>query len=187
MEIAYKNIILRDYRESDIADDIRWMNVDVAWIRADTPWAPIERVDPEELRADMKAYISSLPEDAVRWRLEIEHEGRHIGFVSSYLLDEHFDWVPPHETGDPLSFHRGLTVAICASDLWDKGLGTQALKAFMNYYRDEAGIEDFYLETWSGNHRMLRCAEKLGFKTCRREPAVHTVGGKKYDALVLKR
>ena len=37
MEIAYKNIILRDYRESDIADDIRWMNVDVAWIRADTP------------------------------------------------------------------------------------------------------------------------------------------------------
>ena len=83
MEITYKDIVLRDYRESDIADDIRWMNVDIEWIRADTPWAPIERVDAEQLRADMKEYISTLPEDAIRWRLEIEHEGRHIGVVSS--------------------------------------------------------------------------------------------------------
>ena len=117
MEILYKDILLRDYRESDIADDIRWMNVDVDWIRANTPWAPIERVDPEAFRQDMKAYLANMPEDEMRWRLEIEHEGRHIGFVSSYLLDEHFDWVPPQEAGDPLSFRRALSVAVCASDL----------------------------------------------------------------------
>ena len=68
MEIAYKDIVLRDYRESDIADDIRWMNVDIEWIRADTPWAPIEKVDAEELRADMKEYINTLPEDAIRYQ-----------------------------------------------------------------------------------------------------------------------
>ena len=187
MEIAYKDIVLRDYREADITDDIRWMNVEIDWIRADTPWAPIEKVDAEQLRADMKEYIATLPEDALRWRLEIEYQGRHIGFVSSYLLDEHFDWVPPHEVGDPMSFRRALSVAICAADMWNKGLGTQALRAFMQYYRDEAGIDEFYLETWSGNHRMMRCAEKLGFRTCHKEPGVHTVSGKKYDALILKR
>ena len=57
----------------------------------------------------------------------------------------------------------------------------------MNYYREEAGVEEFYIETWSGNHRMMRCAEKLGFKTCHKEIGIHTVGGKKYDALVLKK
>ncbi|MDD5908483.1 MAG: GNAT family protein [Clostridia bacterium] len=186
MEILYKDILLRDYRESDIADDIRWMNVDVDWIRADTPWAPIERVDPEAFRQDMKAYLANMPEDEMRWRLEIEHEGRHIGFVSSYLLDEHFDWVPPHEAGDPLSFRRAISIAVCASDMWGRGLGTRALKAFMDYYR-ERGIEEFYIETWSGNGRMLRCAEKLGFRTCKKEPGVHTVGGKKYDALVMRK
>ena len=71
MVILYKDILLRDYRESDIADDIRWMNVDVDWIRADTPWAPIERVDPEAFRQDMKAYLANMPEDEMRWRLEI--------------------------------------------------------------------------------------------------------------------
>lgn len=184
MEIAYKDIILRDYRESDISDDIRWMNVEVDWIRADTPWAPIEKVEPEQFRREMQAYLAAVPEDALRWRLEIEHQGRHIGFVSSYLLDEQYEWVSPAEAGDPLSFRRGLSIAICASDMWGRGLGTRALKAFMDYYR-EAGIEEFYAETWSGNRRMLRCAEKLGFRVCRREPGVHTVGGKKYDALVL--
>lgn len=186
MELVYKDLVLRDYRESDIADDIRWMNVEVDWIRADTPWAPIERVDPEQLRAEMLEYLSAIPEDALRWRLEIEHEGRHIGFVSSYLLDEQYEWVSPAEAGDPLSFRRALSIAICTSEQWGKGLGTRALKAMMDYYR-EAGIEEFYLETWSGNRRMLRCAEKLGFRVCRREPGVHTVGGKKYDALVLRR
>ncbi len=187
MEITCQDIVLRDYRESDIADDIRWMNVDVAWIRADTPWAPIEKVDPEAFREEMLEYLASQPENGLRWRLEIEHNGRHIGFVSSYLLDEHFDWVPPHETGDPLAFRRALSVAVCVSDLWDQGIGTRALKTFMNYYREQAGIEEFYLETWSGNHRMLRCAQKLGFRTCKKEPAIHTVAGKKYDALVLKK
>ena len=100
------------------------------------------------------------------------------------MLDEHFDWVPPQEAGDPLSFRRALSVAICASDLWGRGLGGRALRAFMDYYREQ-GIEEFYIETWSGNRRMLRCAEKLGFRTCKKEPGVHTVGGKKYDALVM--
>ena len=32
---------------------------------------------------------------------------------------------------------------------------------------------------------VLSAAEKLGFRTCKKEPGVHTVGGKKYDALVM--
>lgn len=31
MQIAYKDIILRDYKEEDVVDDIRWMTEEIAW------------------------------------------------------------------------------------------------------------------------------------------------------------
>lgn len=38
MRIEYKDIVLRDYKEEDIADDIRWMTVETAWSDWDAPW-----------------------------------------------------------------------------------------------------------------------------------------------------
>ncbi len=31
MNIVYRDIILRDYKEEDIADDTRWMTEEIAW------------------------------------------------------------------------------------------------------------------------------------------------------------
>lgn len=31
MELHYKDIILRDYKENDIEDDIRWNTVETQW------------------------------------------------------------------------------------------------------------------------------------------------------------
>ena len=38
MEIKYKNIVLRDMKESDIADEIRWYTVEIDWTHWDAPW-----------------------------------------------------------------------------------------------------------------------------------------------------
>ena len=191
MKISYDGIVLRDYQASDIEDEIRWTNTDTAWFYADTPWMTPEPVDPDELRRDMTEIMAGMTDDAIRWRFEIEANGRHIGFVSSYLLDDHYQPVPwestdPDKSAEANHSIRALGIEICETDSWGKGIGRKALTAFMEYYR-RLGERRFLLETWSGNTRMLGCAEKLGFAEIKREKAAYTVRGKAYDAILLEK
>ncbi len=190
MELTYGNLILRDYRLSDIEDEIRWMTEETAWMQADTPWESAEPCAPQELREQMMQMVENMPENAVRWRLEIETEGRHIGFVSSYLLNENYtpaDWntVDWKQSIPENHLIRALGIEICEPAYWCNGLGTQALTAFMDYYKN-LGETRFALETWSGNLRMLGCARKLGFTEVRRETGVRAVGGNLFDSLILE-
>ena len=92
MRITLQDVVLRDYLLSDVEDEVRWTNVDTDWFYADTPWMELEPADPEELRRDMLEIMNSMPQDAIRWRFEIEVEGRHVGLVSSYYLGEDFSY-----------------------------------------------------------------------------------------------
>ena len=191
MKISYDGIVLRDYQASDIEDEIRWTNTDTAWFYADTPWMTMETVDPNELRADMMEIMSQMPEDAIRWRFEIEVDGRHIGMVSSYYLDENYEPTPwesidQRKNAEENHSIRALGIEICEMDCWGKGIGTKTLTALMDYYRS-LGEHRFLLETWSGNERMLGCARKLGFTEVKRTKAAYVVNGREYDALVLEK
>lgn len=91
MEIKYKNIKLRDFLQSDIEDEIRWFTIQTAWMTADTPWEKIVPADTEELRREMQEFAKiKLQPNEIRSRLEVEVEGKHIGFVSCYMLDSDF-------------------------------------------------------------------------------------------------
>ena len=150
----------------------------------------LEPVDPDELRHDMLEIISGLKEDSIRWRFEIEVERHHIGMVSSYYLNDDFEQ-PPWESidqdknADENHCIRAVGIEICEKDYWGRGIGAKALTAFMDYYR-HLGEHCFLLETWSGNVRMLRCAEKLGFVEVKRKEAAYFVNGKEFDAIVLE-
>ena len=191
MKITYDNITLRDYQLSDVEDEVRWTNVETAWFYADTPWMTMEEVDPEELRADMIEIMESMPEDAIRWRFEIEVDGRHIGLVSSYYRDENFEYTPwesidQSKNAEGNNSIRELGIEICEMAYWGKGIGAKALTALMNYYRS-LGENRFLLETWSGNKRMLGCARKLGFSEVKRQKGAYVVDGQEYDELLLER
>lgn len=191
MEITFENITLRDYRLSDVEDEVRWTNVETAWFHSDTPWMTLEPVDADELRADMAEIINSTPENAIRWRFEIDVDGRHIGLVSSYYLDSNFEYTPWEsidQTKNALANNsiRGLGIEICEMEYWGKGIGTKALTALMEYYRS-LGENHFLIETWSGNLRMLRCASKLGFSEVKRTKGAHMVDGEAVDELVLEK
>jgi len=191
MKITIDGITLRDYLPSDVEDEIRWTNTDTAWFYADTPWMTMEPVDPDELRADMMEIMSHMTEDAIRWRFEIEVDGRHVGMVSSYYLDENYEATPwesidQRKNAEENHSIRALGIEICEMDCWGKGIGTKALTAFMEYYRS-LGEHRFLLETWSGNTRMLGCAGKLGFTEVSRTKAAYVVNGREYDALVLEK
>lgn len=189
MKIIYENITLRDYVLSDVEDEVRWTNVETEWFRSDTPWMTLEPVDADELRADMSEIINSMPENAIRWRFEIEVDGQHIGLVSSYFLDKHFNYTPweridQSKNAPENNSVRGLGIEICEMDYWGKGIGTKALTALMEYYRN-FGENHFLIETWSGNHRMLGCARKLGFYEVQRTKGAHIVDGAVVDDLIL--
>ena len=191
MKITYDNITLRDYQLSDVEDEVRWTNVETAWFYADTPWMTMEEVDPEELRADMIEIMERMPEDAIRWRFEIEVDGRHIGMVSSYYRDENFEYTPwesidQSKNAEGNNSIRELGIEICEMAYWGKGIGTKALTALMDYYRS-LGEYRFLLETWSGNKRMLGCARKLGFSEVKRRKDAYVVDGVEYDELLLEK
>ena len=192
MTIRYENIILRDMIESDIEDYVRWFTVEREWENWDAPWEK-EDTDEETERKRWTEYYESMkrrPDSARRWKFEIQWNGRHIGWVSSYCIDENFEWVGKIKDGQTL--HCAIGIDICEPDLWGNGIGTNALRAFIQYYFDK-GADEIYTQTWSGNARMIRCAQKLGFTECNRNVGSREVDGQvdgqRYDGLtfVLKK
>lgn len=188
MEIKYKNVILRDMRESDIDDEIRWYTVETRWALWDGPWEMEERLrnfDPVKFREEELEWIQTRKPDH-RLSLEIDTvDGVHIGAVNAYCIDEDFNWCKLTEEEDRRSLSWAVGIGISESAYWSKGWGTQALTAFVKYHLD-AGYSNLYTQTWSGNSRMIGLADKLGFKEYRRKPEIRFVRGKRYDGLTFR-
>lgn len=185
MKIEFENIVLRDMVESDIEDYVRWWTVELGWSDWDAPWETKES-DPETERKAWREYYASvknLPDDVCRWKYEVDWNGRHVGWVSSYLIDEHFEYIEERKEGQTVQ--RAIGIDLCEPDVWGHGVGTNALRAFIRYYF-ENGVEELYTQTWSGNLRMIRCAEKLGFVECNRYVGIRTVRGQTYDGLTFR-
>ena len=164
MNITFEDITLRDYQLSDVEDEVRWANVDTAWFYTEAPWMTMEKVDADVLHSDMTEIMENMPENAIRWRFEIEVEGRHIGMVSSYYLDNNFEntpWDSIDQSKNASENHsvRGLGIEICEMDYWGRGIGTKVLTALMEF----------------------------GFYEVKRIKGAHIVDGKAYDDLILEK
>lgn len=185
IKIEFEDILLRDMIESDIEDYVRWYTVEREWENWDAPWEKEDTCEEAERERWTKLYesVKDRTDDTVRWKFEIEWKGRHIGWVSCYDIDENYEWVGKPEEGQTV--YNAIGADICESDLYGRGLGTKALRAFINYYFDR-GVNELYTQTWSGNLRMIRCAEKLGFVECDRDVGEREVNGQKYDGLTFR-
>ena len=187
MQIPYLDVLLRDMEEKDIDDDIRWNTVETAWGLWDAPWEMEEvfaAFDPEKYRAEQLAWIAK-PKPDHRLSLELDAGGVHIGSVGSYCLDGHLEWKTLNAGEDPAGQRWAVGIDICESAYWGGGWGAKALTGYILYHLS-AGYTDLYTQTWSGNTRMIRLAEKLGFRECRRLPGLRTVRGAVYDGLTFR-
>ncbi len=171
-------VVLRDMKPSDIEDYVRWFTVETEWMNWDAPWEWEETTEEAE-RKDWTDYyekVKDLPPDAPRRKFEIELDGRHVGWVSRYFDLSYLD--------NPEQF-PAVGIVIAEQDARNHGVGTEALRQFIDDQKAQ-GAKCVYTQTWSGNARMLRTAEKLGFVPYARVRDLRTVRGKRYDALTLK-
>ena len=187
MRIEFENIILRDMIEIDIEDYVRWFTVELEWENWDAPWEKEDTDEETERRRWTEYYdsVKQLSNEELRWKFEIEWNGKHIGWVSSYMMDECYEWISADTINPGQTVYRAIGICICEPDIWGNGIGTNALRAFMNYYF-ENGVDELYTQTWSGSVRMLRCAEKLGFIECNRNIGTREVHGQKNDGLTFR-
>ena len=187
LEIKYQDIILRDMMESDIDDWIHWFTRETSWMDWDGPdLGSDEPFDPEAFRRESMEMIRHPWEGNFRNFFELDTvDGHHIGAVSSYATGpdfQHLSWKEAKELGQ---FWFTLGIDICDSRFWGKGLGRQALAAFCGHFI-EHGKRELRLQTWSGNVRMVRCAEKIGFVEVNRFVGNRHIRGGVYDGLTFQ-
>jgi len=78
------------------------------------------------------------------------YENNPLGWVSRYSQDRF-----------PDAWFVGIN--ICEDGYLHRGIGTQALKPWVDHLFQSSTIHRIGLDTWSFNKRMMRVAEKTGF------------------------
>jgi RimJ/RimL family protein N-acetyltransferase len=178
VEVQGRRVLLRDPRPEDVEARVRWALVETEWQNWDAPWEgppppTAEEITEERVRkcaANIAADIAKeLP--SPRKRLWVEHIGGPLlGWVNRY-----------HHDPEARVTHVGIS--ICEPAYWNQGLGTEALLLWIDYLIKELDLTCVRTATWSGNHRMVRCAEKCGFVVDKVSRGSREVRGKRYDGL----
>lgn len=102
--------------------------------------------------------------------LVIRANGKFIGSVGAYWVDENTNWL---ETG----------IVIYDKAYWNGGYGTEAYKMWIDFLFEKTGLHRLGMSTWSGNVRMIKVAEKLGMKEEARIRQARIVDGEYFDAI----
>lgn len=193
MEIVTQSVILRDMVLSDIEDDIRWKTIETRWQDWDEPWeygAESESFDKVVYRKSAFEEFQQLEKmkEANDFRLSLEIdtlEGIHIGTIDSYRLSQEVQQELQSFANHEDTTGYAIGIAIYEPEYWNQGLGRSALEAYRDYHLENQHWV-LYLETWSGNARMIAVANKLGFKEIYRAKNRMTAFGKQWDKIVFE-
>ena len=153
MEIAGRRVVLREYSvEPDDEDFFRWWNL-VEWQYYDEPDQPVEGVSREvydRRLAERRRRTDESDPSSHAWQIDTV-EGRHIGFVNYYRLDQEAGRVQ-------------VGIGLPEEETWGQGYGTEALMLLLGHLFGAMGLEEVRTATWTGNARMKRVAAKCGFR-----------------------
>lgn len=89
-------------------------------------------------------------------------DGEPIGFMQFYEVSD----LPPGEPKrlgmDDGRGTYGIDLFIGRPDLWDQGIGTRAVGAFVRWLFEERGARMVFADPRATNLRAIRCFEKAG-------------------------
>ncbi len=144
-------VILRDAKESDIDNYVKWMN-EGEWKEYDAPWEKrMTALPEEEVKVRFMELYLSEREEPRRRVIIADKDDKAVGWVNRYYKDKHEKtWL--------------IGIDICEDNRLNKGLGTDALRLWIDYLFTNSNIDNIGLKTYSFNDRMMRVAEKLGLE-----------------------
>ncbi|WP_099159226.1 GNAT family N-acetyltransferase [Virgibacillus ndiopensis] len=172
--IRGEKVILRDITEEDVKEIYYWkyeaeVREHLNW---NAPYHPPKPMTLEEFRqfGRLADNLNRVVTDKVRLELVIEADGKLIGTVGWYWVDESTNWL-----------NNGI--AIYDSSYWSGGYGTDAFRLWTNYIFENIDVERVGISTWSGNERMMGLAKKIGMMEEGRIRKARVVNGKYYDSV----
>jgi RimJ/RimL family protein N-acetyltransferase len=163
---------LRAIRVSDADLCFRWVNdPDVALHLGLTQ-------TPRTLREE-RAWIAAAIGDRTQRVFVVEDaRGQPIGTVSLRGIEAWEGWPQGAPEAPPRGAAR-LGLMIGEKELWDRGYGTAAVKAMLQFAFQELRLREVRLSCHADNPRGLRCYQKAGFRITHldtdRHPQVHMV------------
>ena len=134
------------------------------WKKWDAPYYEHKPISYEEY-LDRKENILNKDNPMV-----IEVDGNVIGIVSYYWEHKPSNWLE-------------MGIGIYDPTYWSGGIGTRALKLWINHLFNTLPLVRVGYTTWSGNHRMIKVGEKLGMTMEARLRKCRFYNGAYYDSI----
>ncbi|TCI36366.1 MULTISPECIES: GNAT family N-acetyltransferase [unclassified Exiguobacterium] len=161
-----ENLIIRPIEARDLGRlwELIYKEAAPEWKRWDAPYFEhrAQSYDAYQEEADRHVGRDDM------WVVEVD--GTVFGTVSYYYEDAGKEWL---EVG----------IILHQSDRWNQGVGTRALKLWIDHLFNTLSTVRVGLTTWSGNERMVRVAEKIGMQLEGRMRRVRVVRGERYDSI----
>jgi len=173
-EAETHRVRLRPLKVSDLDLYRRWLRPDAEWRNLDGPYYP--RPDEAELDRTLlstRLWIESgcRPDPFKRFAIADSSTDLLFGAVARYWISQETRW-------------PAIGIDIYDPKLWGRGLGFEALGLWTDLlFREEQDIVRLDMRTWSGNTRMMRLAEKLGYRLEARFRKARVVDGEYFDGL----
>lgn len=147
-ELIGEKVVVRILQQNDLPELWRLIfgERNPEWKKWDAPYFPLEH----EPYDHFVVTFSNNIEGTLPRFMAIEIEGRLKGTVSYYWECEATKWL---ECG----------IVIYDPDYWGGGYGTDPVNVWLDHLFGQFDVERIGMTTWSGNQRMMKCAEKCGF------------------------
>ncbi len=176
MKLEGKNILVRDW----IMDDLKlykfWNTGYHLWMDFDGPYYP--KMEDYELQFNVD-YITKVIENKRRTKprrrlvIALKDTNQLIGTISWYWQSQETNW-------------KSIGLALYDEKQWGRTYGFQALKLWIDYlFEADSDMVRLDLRTWSGNIRMIKLAEKLGFQEEARFRKARIVKGEYFDGIAM--
>ncbi|MCP5099057.1 MAG: GNAT family N-acetyltransferase [Chloroflexi bacterium] len=160
-----EQVNLRGWLASDCDSFVRWL-AQGEWHKFDAPWETFRPAKTaEDEKRNRKWFMQQLTQ--LQERANVWLSGRAVIATPD---NTPLGWVSRYGEKD----HSGVCfvgITICEDAFLNRGIGTTALKLWVNYLFTHSDRHKICLETWSLNPRMIQVAKKVGFMSegCQRE------------------
>lgn len=134
------------------------------WKKWDAPYYPHKAMPYDQFIKSRQDWIG----DDSFWVIEVNGIVR--GSISYYWEHEPSKWLE-------------MGIVLHEAGSWGNGIGTRALKLWINHLFNTMPLVRVGFTTWSGNERMIRVGEKLGMQMEARLRKVRLYEGKYYDSI----